>query len=63
MTVKSQSDEFEAMVKTLWENTATIKFGEIVLALRVHDGRVVAITHSVTKNSIEKVKGDKSEKE
>ena len=55
MTEKSQASFYETtLVKSLKENAEKVKFGEVSLTLRIHDGRIVAVTNSVTENTIQK---------
>ena len=42
------------LVDELLKNSERVKFGEVVLSLKIHDSRIVAVTHSVTSNEIEK---------
>ena len=54
MTEKEKFTELNAMLENLLKNVESVKFGEVVLSLRIHDYRIVAVTNSVTQNSIEK---------
>jgi hypothetical protein len=35
------------------QNLASIRFGIVAVTFQIHDGRVTAVTHSVTENSRE----------
>jgi len=54
MKENTQLAELKLMVEKLVENTKLVKFGEVVLSLKIHDSRVVSVTHSTTQNTIEK---------
>ena len=42
-----------AVAAKLLENAARIRFGEVAAILRVHNGRVVSVSHTVTENTRE----------
>jgi hypothetical protein len=52
------NEKKDAQIKLMFDETLknieTIKYGEVVLSLRIHDGRISSITQSVTKNTIYK---------
>ena len=54
MKENEQLAEFKLMVEKLVENTKLVKFGEVFLSLKIHDSRIVAVTHSMTSNEIKK---------
>jgi hypothetical protein len=39
------------IARTLAENISHIQYGEASVTLKVHTGRVVSVTHSVTENT------------
>jgi hypothetical protein len=46
--------DFTSMVEELIKNVSFVQFGEVSLCLKIHDGRIVSTTHSMTKNSVKK---------
>jgi hypothetical protein len=40
-------------IKKVSENLSAIRYGIVAVSFQVHDGRVTAVTHSVTENSRE----------
>jgi hypothetical protein len=50
MTSGNASPKVEKLVGTLLQDISEIKYGEVTLSLRVHDGRVVSVTHTVTES-------------
>jgi len=49
---------FLTVIKSLEGNIRRIKYGEASVSFKVHDGRVVSVTHSLTENT-RKVVSDK----
>jgi hypothetical protein len=50
----STSKHLEAIVARLLNETSGIKFGNVSVVLRIHDGRVVDVTFSTTETVKEK---------
>ena len=40
-----------SLIERLAQNIAKIRYGTVSVTLKIHDGRVVDITHSVTEKS------------
>jgi hypothetical protein len=49
--MKNNSSTFLLITQTLKENVSHIKYGEASVNLKVHAGRVVSVTHSLTENT------------
>ncbi|MDR0585072.1 MAG: YezD family protein [Treponema sp.] len=47
------NDRLAAIVERLATNAAGIRYGTAAVTLRVHDGRIVDITHTVTESQKE----------
>jgi hypothetical protein len=47
------SGRLTAIVARLAENAAGLRYGTAAVSLRVHDGRIVDITHTVTESQKE----------
>jgi hypothetical protein len=47
------NDRLAAVVERLAENAAGIRYGTAAVTLRIHDGRIVDITHTVTESQKE----------
>ena len=47
------NDRLAAIVERLAANTASIRYGTAAVTLRIHDGRIVDITHTVTESQKE----------
>ncbi len=45
-----------ATTQKLFANAASIRYGQVSATLRVHDGRIVDITHCVTETLREQIK-------
>ena len=41
---------FQQIAKNLVDNSSRIQYGEISVSLKIHSGRIVNITHSLTEN-------------
>jgi hypothetical protein len=46
-------DRLAAIVARLTENAAGLRYGTAAVTLRIHDGRIVDITHPVTESQKE----------
>jgi hypothetical protein len=46
------------IIETLFDNAGRICFGQVSVELKIHEGRLVAVTYSSTENSRQKEKGD-----
>jgi hypothetical protein len=44
------------IAERVYENAAKIRYGSVSTILKIHDGRVVDITHSTTENTREQEK-------
>jgi hypothetical protein len=53
----------ESVTKRLTQNIASIRYGNVAVTFRIHDGRVVDITHAITELVREKQQGDEDDKE
>lgn len=60
--MESKSDKIEAISRRLIENASTIRYGSVAVDLRIHDGRVVDVTHRVTETLREKSNTQMEEK-
>jgi len=49
-----QQPKFETLIETLLKNADSVRFGEVILSLKIHDSRIVSVTHTVTNNTIHK---------
>jgi hypothetical protein len=47
------NDRLAAIVARLAENSACLRYGTAAVSLRVHDGRIVDITYTVTESQKE----------
>jgi hypothetical protein len=47
------NDRLAAIVARLAENSASLRYGTAAVSLRVHDGRIVDITYTVTESQKE----------
>ena len=49
-SMQQKHDKFYDIVPRISENVDNVRYGTVSVTLRIHDGRVVDITHSVTEN-------------
>jgi hypothetical protein len=54
MTYYEKHENVSSMVEEMLKHILFVQFGEITLSLKIHDGRIVSTTHSLTKNIIKK---------
>jgi hypothetical protein len=47
------TDRLAAIVERLAGNAAGIRYGQVAVVLKVHDGRITEITHQVTESTRE----------
>ena len=59
MTKVDLRQELTSMVEELHRNAKIVKFGEVVLSLKIHDSRIVSVTNSIIQNTVQK-RGDKN---
>jgi hypothetical protein len=59
--MKANVECIEEITASLLENVAKVRFGEVSISLRIHEGRIVAITHSAMSKDCEIVKTEKGE--
>jgi len=48
--MNEEKSAFIKLVQTLQENISRIQYGETSVCLKLHAGRIVSITHSLTEN-------------
>jgi hypothetical protein len=41
----------KAVLDQLFENAMKVKYGEVSVTLKIHDGRVAAVTHTTTEST------------
>jgi hypothetical protein len=46
-------DRLTAIVTQLAKNASALRYGTVAVSLRIHDGRIVDITHTVTESTRE----------
>ncbi len=46
-------EKWNAITDRLAESTSRIRYGSVTAELKIHDGRIVAVTYSVTENTRE----------
>lgn len=51
--LKMNSTKAEAIVTQLLTNAANVKYGSVSVMLKLHDGRVVAVTYTKTEHTKE----------
>jgi hypothetical protein len=56
MTTNQSSQNIASIAKRLCENATKIRYGSVSTTLKIHDGRVVDVTHSTTENTREQEK-------
>jgi hypothetical protein len=44
------STNLEMVILKILDNLKTVKYGDVSVSLKIHDGRVVSIIHSVTQS-------------
>jgi hypothetical protein len=49
--ISSISPQLETIVSKLLGNIGTVRYGDVSVLLKVHDGRVVSVTHTVTEST------------
>jgi hypothetical protein len=54
--LKINSGKLSEIFCRLSNNLQNVRYGIVAVSLRIHDGRVVDVTHSVTENTREKEK-------
>ena len=54
MSVPQKKQKIENIADRLCENATKIRYGSVSATLKIHDGRVVDITHSTTESTREK---------
>ena len=54
MTTNQAGQNITNIAERLCENAAKIRYGSVSAILKIHDGRVVDITHSTTESKREK---------
>jgi hypothetical protein len=52
MTDSELQANITSMVEDIIKNVSFVQFGEVSFCLKIHDGRIVSATHSMTKNTI-----------
>jgi len=57
MTKIDLRQEITSLVEELHRNAKIVKFGEVILSLKIHDSRIVLVTNSIIQNTIQK-RGD-----
>ena len=51
MTINPTKQNIINIAERLCENVAKIRYGSVSAILKIHDGRVVDVTHSITENT------------
>ena len=54
MSVTQKRQNIVNIAERLCENATKIRYGSVSASLKIHDGRVVDVTHSTTENTREK---------
>jgi len=60
MTLNQSEERVIRIAKKLCENVATIRYGSVTATLKIHNGRVVDVTHSTTESKREKEKNNEA---
>lgn len=55
-TIKKQ--KAEAIAGRLLETAGTVRYGSAAVILKIHDGRIVDVTHTVTESTRERGEGN-----
>jgi hypothetical protein len=45
---ESVNPQLEAVIFKMLDSLKIVKYGEIAVSLKIHDGRVVSVVHSIT---------------
>jgi len=56
MNVNQKEQKITKIAERLCENATKIRYGSVSATLRIHDGRVLDVTHSMTENTREQEK-------
>jgi hypothetical protein len=56
MTANQEKKNITSIAERICENAAKIRYGSVSATLKIHDGRVVDVTHSTTESTREKEK-------
>ncbi|MDR2923491.1 MAG: DUF2292 domain-containing protein [Treponema sp.] len=53
MNTNQARQEITNIAERIWENAVKIRYGSVSATLKIHDGRVVDVTHSTTESTRE----------
>jgi hypothetical protein len=53
-TSTAKKDKITALISRLLENAEAVRYGEVGLSLKIHDGRVTGITHTISESTRER---------
>jgi hypothetical protein len=59
MKAPASSPQLEAVMGNVLKNLKAVNYGDVSVALKVHDGRVVSVTYSVTQ-TVREIKEEKN---
>ncbi|MCL2800528.1 MAG: DUF2292 domain-containing protein [Treponema sp.] len=62
MTVKQTRLNIINLAARLLENATKIRYGSVSATLKIHDGRIVDVTHSKTENTREQQEQEKEKR-
>lgn len=51
--IKPAPKKWNVITDRLAESTSRVKYGSVSAELKIHDGRIVAVTYSITENTRE----------
>jgi hypothetical protein len=55
MTINQERKNTIIIAERLCENATKIRYGSVSVTLKIHDGRVVSIIHTITENTRENI--------
>jgi hypothetical protein len=57
--MKTQSDtQLETVMSRVLDNLKAIKYGDVSVTFKVHDSRIVSVTHTVTESTRQSIGAD-----
>jgi hypothetical protein len=60
MSITQEKQNIKVIAERLCENATKIRYGSVSATLKIHDGRVVDITHSTTESTRERKTTDET---
>ena len=48
---KNRAPSLEQIAQILLSNSASVRYGDVSVTLRIHNGRIVAVIHTVTQST------------